>query len=91
MGIQGPAHAWTASAPAIWNTSAHDTRGNSSCTGERVRTAVGVRGCIGRGLDAQQASVSDVGIHFVILMIRWTGLALWGLNSLFQVALHLPC
>ena len=29
-------------------------------------------------------------IHFIIVMIRWTGLAPWDLNSLFQVALHLP-
>ena len=28
--------------------------------------------------------------HFIIVMIKWTGLAPWGLNSLFQVALHLP-
>ena len=35
--------------------------------------------------------------HFIIVMIRWTGLAPWGfpftgglMNSLFQVALYLP-
>jgi len=28
--------------------------------------------------------------HFIIVMIRWTGLALWELNPLFQIALHLP-
>ena len=31
-----------------------------------------------------------VRIHFIIVMIRRTGLAPWSLNSLFQVALHLP-
>ena len=31
-----------------------------------------------------------VRIHFIIVMIRWTGLAPWGLNSLVQIALHLP-
>jgi len=31
-----------------------------------------------------------VRIHFIIVMIRWTGLAPWDLKSLFQVALHLP-
>ena len=31
-----------------------------------------------------------VRIHFIIVMIRWTGLAPGSLNSLFQVALHLP-
>jgi len=30
-----------------------------------------------------------VPIHFIIVMIRWNGLAPWSLNSLFQVALHL--
>ena len=31
-----------------------------------------------------------VRIHFIIVMVRWTGLAPWSLISLFQVALHLP-
>jgi len=34
-----------------------------------------------------------VRVHFIIVMIRWTGLAPsshGSLNSLFQVALHLP-
>jgi len=31
-----------------------------------------------------------VRIHCIIVMIRWTGLAPWSLNSLSQVALHLP-
>ena len=31
-----------------------------------------------------------VRIHFIIVMIRWTGLALGSLNFLSQVALHLP-
>jgi len=29
-------------------------------------------------------------IHFIIVKIRWTGLASWEFESLFQVALHLP-
>jgi len=36
-----------------------------------------------------------VRIHFIIVMIWWTGLAPWELNSLFQVQLslsvHVPC
>ena len=31
-----------------------------------------------------------VRIHFIIVMIRWTGLAHGSLNSLFPVALHVP-
>jgi len=31
-----------------------------------------------------------VRIHFIIVMIRWTGLAPWKFESLSQVALHLP-
>ena len=32
-----------------------------------------------------------VRIHYIIVMMRWTGLAPWEfLNSPFQVALHLP-
>jgi len=31
-----------------------------------------------------------VRIRFIIVMIRWTGLAPWEFNSLSQVALHLP-
>ena len=31
-----------------------------------------------------------VRIHFIIVMIRWTGLAPWKFDFLFQVALHLP-
>ena len=31
-----------------------------------------------------------VRIHFIVEMIWWTGLSPWELNSLFQVALHLP-
>ena len=31
-----------------------------------------------------------VRIHFIIVMIMWTGLAPWEFESLFQVALHLP-
>ena len=31
-----------------------------------------------------------VRIRFIIVMIKWTGLASWVLNILFQVALHLP-
>ena len=30
-----------------------------------------------------------VRIYFIIVMIRWTGLAPWKFDSLFQVALHL--
>ena len=32
----------------------------------------------------------QVRISFIIVMIRWTGLAPWDFNSLFQVALYLP-
>ena len=32
----------------------------------------------------------QVRIHFIIVMIRWTGLAPWEFESRFQVALHLP-
>ena len=31
-----------------------------------------------------------VRIHFIIIMIRWTGLAPWEFEFFFQVALHLP-
>ncbi len=31
-----------------------------------------------------------VRIHFIIVMIRWTGLASWEFEYFFQVALHLP-
>jgi len=31
-----------------------------------------------------------VRIHFIIVMIRWTGLAPWEFEFIFQVALHLP-
>ena len=31
-----------------------------------------------------------VRINFIIVMIRWTGLAPWEFEFLFQVALHLP-
>ena len=38
----------------------------------------------------QECFLSLVRIHFIVVMIRLTGFAPWQLNSLFQVALHLP-
>jgi len=31
-----------------------------------------------------------VRVHFIIVMMKWIGLAPWEVESLFQVALHLP-
>ena len=39
------------------------------------------------GKAVQDGGSSPTPIHFIIVMIRWTGLAPW---ELFQVALHLP-
>jgi hypothetical protein len=50
-----------------------------------------------RGVDPSQVREREifidnllVRIQFIIVMIRWTGLAPWEFKSLFQVALHLP-
>ena len=45
------------------------------------------------GLTSEREFLIDnllVRIHSIIVMIRWSGLAQWELNSLFQVALHVP-
>ena len=57
-------------------------------------------GCVSRVLlraavpgDAEREFFIDnllVRIHLIIVMIRWTGLAPWEFELLFQVALHLP-